>query len=281
MRLNVSHVTRYTFDRPIQRLIQSHRLTPSRCANQQVVSWEINMLHANRGAAFRDGAGDWTETVSAMGPLDSFEIEVVGEIETRDFAGVLKDHREKMPPSAYLTDTEQTRPSQGLRDLARATLADMADATLLEQAHALSEAVSDNVQYVPGETEHMTPAAAALEGGMGVCQDQAHVLIALAQISDIPARYVTGYLFSDSGDHAAEASHAWAELWVPGLGWVGFDASNRCCPDERYIRLSSGYDAQDASPIRGMVIGGAGETLDVIVKIRDLDAQNAGQQQQQ
>lgn len=280
MRLSVRHVTRYSFATPVARLIQSQRLTPSRCANQQIMEWDVRMDGVLRGAAFRDGAGDWTETVTVHGPLEHFEITVEGEVETQDCAGVLTDHREKVPPSAYLTATDQTRPSQGLRDLAAQALADMADASVLQCAHALSAAVSDNVQYVPGETDHLTPASDVVDGGKGVCQDQTHVLIALAQISGIPARYVTGYLFSASGEDMAEASHAWAELHVPGLGWVGFDASNRCCPDDRYIRLGSGFDAQDASPIRGVVSGGGGETLDVHVKVRDASDPAAAQTQQ-
>ncbi|SIT10503.1 Transglutaminase-like enzyme, putative cysteine protease [Roseivivax lentus] len=280
MRLTVNHVTRYSFGAPIARLIQSQRLTPSRCANQQVQSWEVRMEGATRGAAFRDGAGDWTETVTVQGPRDHFEIVVEGTVETQDFAGVLQEHREKVPPSAYLTATDLTRPSQGLRELAGRALEGMGAATPLDRAHALSAMVSDTVQYVPGETDQLTPAAEVLEGGKGVCQDQTHVLITLAQLSGIPARYVTGYLFSAAEEHMSEASHAWAELHVPDLGWVGFDASNRCCPDDRYIRLNSGFDAQDAAPIRGVVSGGGGETLDVRVKIRDADDPAAAQAQQ-
>ena len=65
-----------------------------------------------------------------------------------------------------------------------------------------------------------------------------------------------------------EAAHAWAELHIPGLGWVGFDPANRCCPDERYIRLGSGFDAQDAAPIRGISRGGTGEDMDVTVAVQ-------------
>ncbi len=271
MRLHVRHVTRYSFSEPVARLIQSLRLTPSRCANQQVMDWEVQVQGAVRGAAFRDGAGDWTETITVAGPVETFEVVVEGEVETTDRAGVLTEHREKVPPSAYLTPTDQTRPSAALRSLAQKALADLGEAPVLARAHALSAAVSDNIEYVPGETDHLTPAAEVVEGGKGVCQDQTHVLIALAQIAGIPARYVTGYLFSATEEHMSEASHAWAELHVPDLGWVGFDASNRCCPDDRYIRLGSGFDAQDAAPIRGVVAGGAGETLDVHVKVRDAE----------
>jgi transglutaminase-like putative cysteine protease len=115
--------------------------------------------------------------------------------------------------------------------------------------------VADAIAYTPGETEHGTTAAEALALGHGVCQDHAHALIACALSLDIPARYVTGYLFASEETGLHEASHAWAELHVEGLGWVGFDVSNRCCPDERYIRLGSGADATEAAPIRGVAQG--------------------------
>ena len=100
--------------------------------------------------------------------------------------------------------------------------------------------------------------------------------IRLFSQAGIPARYVTGYLQADEHGQQHEASHAWAELFVPELGWVGFDAANRCCPDERYIRLGSGYDAHDAAPIRGVVQGSAPEEyLEVEVVVAN------GQQQQQ
>ena len=79
----------------------------------------------------------------------------------------------------------------------------------------------------------------------------------------MPARYVTGYLLTARRRRAGEASHAWAELYVGGLGWVGFDPANRCCPDERYIRLGSGRDAREAAPIRGVSRGGGAEAMDV------------------
>ena len=87
-------------------------------------------------------------------------------------------------------------------------------------------------------------AADALADGKGVCQDHAHVLISAARHLGIPARYVSGYLFADQDGKSHEASHAWAELHLPELGWVGFDPANRCCPTDYYIRLGSGLDAQ-------------------------------------
>jgi transglutaminase-like putative cysteine protease len=80
---------------------------------------------------------------------------------------------------------------------------------------------------------------------------------------------VSGYLFATEDGSPHEAAHAWAELHVAGLGWVGFDPANGCCPDARYIRLGSGFDAQDAAPIRGIARGGGQEAMDVTVAIQN------------
>lgn len=85
----------------------------------------------------------------------------------------------------------------------------------------------------------------------------------------LPARYVSGYLMADdeAGESQGEAAHAWAEIFIGSLGWIGFDAANACCPNERYIRLGSGLDAQDAAPIRGIAHGIGVELLDVAVAV--------------
>jgi transglutaminase-like putative cysteine protease len=107
--------------------------------------------------------------------------------------------------------------------------------------------------------------------GAGVCQDHAHVLISAARSLGAAARYVVGYLFID--ENAEEEvvtegeTHAWVEIWVDGLGWVGFDPSNRICPTEHYVRLASGLDAPDASPLRGSVSGLSEEELDAEVQV--------------
>ena len=278
MRLSVRHTTRYRFDQPVRGVAQSLRLWPADCASQKVLSWDVTTEGALRGAEFTDGAGDRTALASWRGPLDALTVVVTGEVETVDLFGVLRDHREKGPASLYLRSTWHTRADQALRELSLAALDGMKTATDLDRAHALSRAVGEAIEYAPGETKAHTTAAEALTGGKGVCQDHAHALIAVAHVAGIPARYVTGYLHADEVGAGHEASHAWAELFVPDLGWVGFDAANACCPDERYIRLGSGYDAQDAAPIRGLVQGStAEEHLDVEVIV----TAEGGQQQQQ
>ena len=266
MRLSVRHVTRYSFDTPARGLVQTHKLTPSNCASQTVLSWSVDVGEAVRGAAYRDAAGDMVDTISIRGPVDDLVIEVTGEVETVDLFGVLRNHRESVPPTTYLRATRRIRPDTALRDLSADALRGLDGQSDLDRAHALARAVNEAIDYVPGQTEEATTAADALDGGKGVCQDHAHALIAVAHAAEIPARYVAGYLHA-GGDAMGEASHAWAELFVPGLGWVGFDASNRCCPDDRYIRLCSGYDSLDAAPIRGIMNAGVEEHLDVSVSV--------------
>jgi transglutaminase-like putative cysteine protease len=278
MRLRVRHETVSHFDPPMRGVVQSHRLTPSLFEGQQIIDWTVSVEGAARGAGFRDGAGDWIETVSLLGPVERMVVEVLGEVETFDLAGVLRGHRETIPPMAYLRPTRATRADKALIELAGDAVAALGPGGALEKAHALSAAVSDAIRYTPGETEHGTTAAEALALGHGVCQDHAHALIACALSLDIPARYVIGYIFASEEMGLHEASHAWAELHVEGLGWVGFDPSNRCCPDERYIRLGSGADATEAAPIRGVAQGAGQERLDVKVTV-DQAAQSQSQSQ--
>lgn len=263
MRLTVDHVTRYIYDHPVRSVVQSHRLTPSALAGQKVIDWEVTVSEGVKGAVHRDGAGDQVQGWTIAGPVIEVEVRVRGTVETADLAGVLKAHRETVAPEVYLRATAPTRADVALDALARSVEAP----DPLALAHALSAAVADAIAYRPGVTHAHTTAAEALALGEGVCQDHAHALIAVARVRGLPARYVSGYLFATEDGTPHEAAHAWAELHVQGLGWVGFDPANRCCPDERYIRLGSGYDAQDAAPIRGIARGGAREAMDVTVAV--------------
>lgn len=264
MRLTVDHVTRYRYDTPARSVVQSHRLMPSTYAGQTVIDWEVTVEGGTRGARHRDGAGDLVQGWTVAGPVSEVTVHVRGTVETEDLAGVLRGHRESVAPDCYLRETLPTRIDVALAELAQSATGP----DTLSLAHALSAAVSDAIAYRPGVTHAHTTAAEALALGEGVCQDHAHALIACARHRGIPARYVSGYLFAAEDGTPHEAAHAWAELYIPGLGWVGFDPANRTCPDARYIRLGSGFDAQDAAPIRGISRGGTGEDMDVTVAVQ-------------
>lgn len=263
--LAVHHRSVYRFDPPIRGLTQSLRLWPSQHEGQRIDEWRVSVAGLEILPSFRDGAGDRIGTASIAGPLDEVEVLVTGRVTVEDLSGVLRGHAEKIPPMAYLSPTALTRPDADLRAFATAAVAEADEG--LDRAHTLARAVTDAVAYVPGETGEGTTAVEALAAGRGVCQDHAHVLIAAARSLSMPARYVTGYLNVIAGGASAEASHAWAEIWVRDLGWVGFDASNGVSPDGNYIRLGSGGDAIEAAPIRGVSEGVGTETLEVSVDV--------------
>jgi transglutaminase-like putative cysteine protease len=264
MLLTVDHLTRYRYDQPVRAVVQSHRLMPSRFDGQRVINWTVTVQGGEMGGAFRDGAGDWVQGWTVKGPVSEIEVRVQGQIETTDLAGMLRGHRELVPPLAYLRSTAATEADTALETLADSARHD----DPLAHAHALAFAVAGAIAYRPGTTHSHTTAAEALAQGEGVCQDHAQALIACARHAGFPARYVSGYLFSSEDGSPHEASHAWAELHVQGYGWIGFDPANRACPDARYIRLGSGLDATEAAPIKGIARGPGQESLDVSVAIQ-------------
>jgi transglutaminase-like putative cysteine protease len=131
----------------------------------------------------------------------------------------------------------------------------------LERLHALLTAVQAQVVYDTRSTTVATSAAEAFAQGRGVCQDLAHIFIACARRLGVPARYVSGHLARADGVTVQEASHAWAEAYVPALGWVGFDPANGACPADRHVRVACGFDYLSAAPVRGARLGGGAERL--------------------
>ena len=191
----------------------------------------------------------------------------MGVVETEDQAGVVRGLANPAPLNVYLRQTAKTAADDDIRALAQAVGTPVGVGGM----HKLMQAVRDAVDYMVGTTNAHTTAAEALRDGMGVCQDHAHVFIAAARSLGIPARYVGGYLLS--GEEPADANHAWAEVWLEDLGWVGFDPANRVCPTDHYVRLAAGLDATFAAPIRGMRHGISNETLDVIVEVQQQSCQ--------
>lgn len=272
MRLTVRHTTRYRYDQPLANAMQQIRLTPMDGPSQKIVDWTIDAPGIDRATTYKDAFDNVVHMVSRSGPVEDVEITASGTVDTIDTNGVWGKERGAGAPSRIFTRvTEVTRANQAIRKLA--ALADIDDK--IAGFHALMHAVRDKVDYKIGVTETHASATSALAAGEGVCQDHAHIFIAAARSIGVPARYVSGYLLLED-EQASEAHHAWAEVLVPGLGWVGFDVSNEMCPTDRYIRLTTGLDSRSAAPIRGIRFGGLEENLQVEVDI----AQAALQQQQ-
>jgi transglutaminase-like putative cysteine protease len=268
MRVSIGHVTSYSYQQPALRLTQALRLTPPSFAGQRVIEWTIQSPGIDKAGKFRDGFGNQVHLVSLTAAHDEVLIIAKGVIETQDTAGVVRGLSEPSPARVYLRATPQTRAGDNVAALA----GPIGRAPGLEGLHELMRNVRDAVDYEVGTTHQHTSAEEALADGKGVCQDHAHVFIAAARHLGVPARYVNGYLYADSGQ-AAAAHHAWAEALVPQLGWVGFDPANRVCPTDHYIRLATGLDAASAAPIRGSRRGGAEEALDVTVQVQQHSVQ--------
>jgi transglutaminase-like putative cysteine protease len=142
----------------------------------------------------------------------------------------------------------------------------------LPALHSLSTLIRERVNYAVGHTLVDTTAEEAVGIGCGVCQDHAHIFIAAARMMEIPARYVSGYLMMNDRINQ-EATHAWAEAWVQGLGWVGFDVSNGISPDPRYVRVATGRDYNDAAPVTGISFGAMTDELIVELAVEQQSVQ--------
>lgn len=272
MRIEIRHITTYTYETPAHYAIQSLRLTPPAFEGQEVLSWSIRAPGFDACASFRDGLGNLVHVSTTNALHDGMTIEATGIVETEDCCGIVRGLAEAAPRRVFLRETEKTAPDKAIRDLACSVTNGRIPTDMLDCLHTLMRTVREAVRYEIGATHAHTSAAEALSQGRGVCQDHAHVFIAAARLIGIPARYVNGYFLS--GTLApSEAHHAWAEAWVDGLGWVGFDPANGMCPTERYVRLSCGFDAASAAPIRGTQRGGRNEALDVKVEVEQQGAQ--------
>ncbi|MDE2403856.1 MAG: transglutaminase family protein [Sphingomonadales bacterium] len=257
MRLAIRHTTRYHFARPVARGLQRLRLRPKTTHGQKVLAWDMHLEGARVEADFDDHNHNHTTLVSILDGATSVAVTCTGTVETADTVGIVGPHTGFMPLWCFLDQTPLTRPGPKLRALAAGLDSRRDDP--LDLLHALSAGIADAVRYEIGETDATTTAEEAVAHGHGVCQDHAHVFIGAARHLGIPARYVSGYLMmNDRVDQ--EAGHAWAEALVPGLGWVGFDVSNRVSPDARYVRVASGRDYPDAAPVSGITFGPASES---------------------
>lgn len=245
MRLNIEHQTQYVYSEMVTYTIQQLRLTPKSGMGQHVRHWDIKVngqLHA-----FEDAFGNASHTLVIDQPHQALNVIVSGEVETG--IGKVSQHQ-PLPLETYLRSTELTE----------------ADSAILEFANQfknkpiddLMYALRDKMEYIKGATKVDTSAAEAFQLSKGVCQDQAHVLIACCRSLGYPARYVSGYLFTSDG--SLMQTHAWVDTWVDEA-WQSIDVSNGCRANETHVRLATALDYRGASPVSGMRSGGGVEGM--------------------
>jgi transglutaminase-like putative cysteine protease len=133
--------------------------------------------------------------------------------------------------------------------------------------HALMTQINEHMTFDEDPTNSGTSAIEAFGLKRGVCQDYAHIFIACARHGGVPARFVSGHFLRSDGMVNQQAGHAWAEAFVPDLGWVGFDPANAICTTDAHARVAIGLDYLGAAPVRGTRYGGGMETLTVAVKV--------------
>lgn len=262
MRLAITHTSEYSYEQPLPYALQRIRLSPRDDASQRVVDWSIAIEGAKEEVRFLDQFGNDTRLLSVTGGPHTVRIVASGQVDTTDNAGVNGPNRGFAPLWLFMPPTSLTAPGERIEALAGS----IGEGEALERLHRLMAAIGKAVAYQPGTTDVATAAEDALARGTGVCQDHAHVFAAAARRLGFPARYVSGYLLME-GTTAQAASHAWAEAHVDGLGWVGFDAANDMCPDDRYVRLATGRDYRDAMPVSGIILGAANERLAVAITV--------------
>ena len=271
MRLSIRHVTAYEYDAPVGWGLQQLRLTPKATGAQRVLSWDIAVEGGRRELSFEDQHRNHVDLVSFEPEATRLVVTAQGEVEVDDRAGIVGPHGGFAPLWLFQGTTPRTAPGPGCERLVAAV---SGEERMLLRLHDLSAAVAEAVVWTEGTGGVARGAEEAIAAGTGVCQDQAHVLIACARAMGVPARYVSGYLRLDGQDEAA-ATHAWAEAWLPDLGWVGFDVANAMSPDDRYVRVATGLDYAEAAPVSGTRRKQGGERLSVTVSVTDAAAEAA------
>lgn len=269
MMLDIIHETIYRYTVPASYSLQYLRLWPRADAGQHVLHWSIEA--PGRRWSQVDAFGNVVTVTSLLERHDEIRAVARGQVETQGRRGLLRAHDTAVPPLAFALATRLTAQAPSVQALAASAFGTRhgPEAASREVLEGLMQAVADRVAYVQGSTDVHATAQEALEQGQGVCQDMAHVFLACCRARGIPARYVSGYIITDA-QHAA--SHAWVEGWLPrsrgGAGaWIGLDVTHNRLAGPELCRLAVGRDYADASPVRGMHLGGGGEELHVRVAV--------------
>lgn len=266
MRLAVRHETQYRYESPLAYSIQQLRLTPYESMHQRVLQWHLEAPEILQPVI--DPFGNRMHNLSVQRPLRAIQLVAQGVVEVDSLvAGELPvSSRDHISPLVFTVPGPLTEPDERLRQFA---LDHIPPSPSREDMLALCETVRSRIRYATGITGTASTASHALELGMGVCQDSAHVSIAAFHVHHIPCRYVSGYFYP--GDRSEFASHAWIDVWLAdrnterGGHWISLDPTHGGFATDRHIRLAVGRDYESAAPIRGVRSGGGEEHLQVQV----------------
>ena len=278
---SIRHVTRYRYDGPVRESVMQLHMQPKTDGAQRLQSFQVSTTPRAILQAYTDHFGNAVYHFDVPSVHSELTIEAEAQVEI---------NRTAAPPEWVDASTWAALDAPKLkgehfdwledRGIAHATpalqafldeheIAKLSDP--MTTLRRLNRTIFEAFAYAPHETEVDSPIDVALGKRKGVCQDFSHIMLAVARSWGIPARYVSGYLFTkrDAGDRSAEdATHAWVEAFVPGCGWVGFDPTNNILAGERHIRVAVGRDYNDVPPSRGVYKGPANSELAVAVAVR-------------
>lgn len=282
MAYSVRHITRFKYEPAVRESVMEVRMQPRTDARQRCLSFSLDVTPRASMMMYRDFFGNAVHHFDIPGQHELIEIaaqavvevlpplvaHAVGDWEELDARVAQGDYWEMMLPSLYARPTE-------LLEKLRERLDSKRRGNPLELLQELNTQMYEFFEYAPNTTKVDSPIDEALESRQGVCQDFAHIMIALVRQLKIPCRYVSGYLFhADSAKDRspAGATHAWVEAYLGELGWVAFDPTNNLPGCERHVRVAIGRDYADVPPTRGVHKGEAGSELSVTVSVSPVDA---------
>jgi transglutaminase-like putative cysteine protease len=281
---SIRHLTRFRYSRPISESIMETRMNPRSDSNQHCLNFSLSVSPRCRVFSYRDHQGNNVQHFDIPGEHNQLVIVAESIVEQQPLPDVPRflapdawkaldeliesgDYWEMLLPSTFAVETDAVRMLARDMDVTRRD-----DPLMLVQE--LNQRLFEYFEYVPSHTRVDSPIDEAIVSGKGVCQDFAHTMIALLRPVRIPARYVSGYLFrgrEDKDRSTPDASHAWVEVLLPHLGWIGFDPTNNLIAHHRHIRTAVGRDYADVPPTHGVFRGSAESELYVAVQVEASD----------
>lgn len=267
MRFRVRREWTCRFDPAAKNLIGQLRVAPRDHDGQVVGEWNVE-LSADCGLrAWDDAFGNLVHSFEAQGEIARLVVAVTGEVQLDDSAGFVRGAPERFPAELYLRESQLAMADPALRAFAEKAAAGADGA--LARMHALMGALHKAITFDPAQAPRLG-APQAFAAALGCGRDHAHLFVAAARHLGVPARYVDGLAADVPG-----AEHAWAEAYVEGYGWIGFDPALDICPNGRHLRVAVGLDAHGAEPLRVMRQSMArfgGDAVEPIAVLRQAEA---------
>jgi len=277
MKLRILHRTRYDYSNPVKASYNEARLQPCESDGQQCHSYSLKVMPSARISQFNDFYNNTVHFFEVPQPHDYLEIESISVVSTSDHE--LPEETETVPMSALaelayeeqLFDFLQRSSYVSMEPHVRRLAFDAIEGcgNVWRSSLAVMRFIHTQFAYVPFSTSVNTHMLDVISQKSGVCQDFAHVMIGMCRTLRIPARYVSGYICSIPAGElaAAQASHAWCEVYIPGLGWRGLDPTHGRQVGEQHVKIGTGRDYADIVPLKGHFRGEAAIKLTVDVNV--------------